>query len=447
MPSEVRLPTHALLVAALVAMLAPITRDARAQDTTRPRGVVVGLTYDPSSKPGIVVLPVSGAFGDSVRSILQRDLDYSDRFAIIPIEVPGGAVNYPLFSRLGARVAVQATLTQGSLHVALHNVEKQGVSNVDDFALPERANSHEWRIGVHGVADEIERWITGQKGIAQTRVAYMDGSRLRIVDSDGEGDESMPVAANALSPAWNPAGTMLAYSTWGTSSRIMVVDLRTRRSRAMANATPSNTNLSPVFSVDGSSIVYSHAGESGTDLYLVPVADDAPARRLSVGQADNVGPTFSPDGRKIAFTSGRSGHPEIYIMDADGTNPDLLTSFDFGDKNYRSDPDWSPDGRLLAFQSQSPDGRFQIMTISLRDRSTKVHTSEGSNEQPSWAPDGRHLVFTSTRSGTRQLWVLDTDSGRMRQLTRASSASLAAWSPRLNAGGVAPSGAATRSKR
>jgi TolB protein len=125
-------------------------------------------------------------------------------------------------------------------------------------------------------------------------------------------------------------------------------------------------------------------------------------------------------------------------MDADGTNAELLTSFDFGDKNYRSDPDWSPDGRLVAFQSQFPGGRFQLMTISLRDRSTKLLTSEGSNEQPSWAPDGRHIVFTSTRSGHRQLWVLDAESGRMRQLTRTSGARLAAWSARLGSSAVTP---------
>ena len=49
-----------------------------AQDTTG-RGVRIGLSYEPGSKPGVVVLPVIGASGDSVRAILQRDLDYGDR--------------------------------------------------------------------------------------------------------------------------------------------------------------------------------------------------------------------------------------------------------------------------------------------------------------------------------------------------------------------------------
>lgn len=423
-----------------------------AQDTTH-RGVTIGLTYDPASRPGIAVLPVTGSAGDSIRAIIQRDFDYSDRFTIVPLDAsdpatfrgttPGAELNYPLFARLGAAAVVQATVGDGSLHVALHDVGKGTVMNVQDFPLAGRANTRDWRMSVHGASDEVERWITGLKGIAQTRVAFVAGQHIHVIDSDGADDEVTPVTGNAMSPSWNAAGNELAYATFGTSSRIVILDLRSGHSRVLRNATPSHANLTPVFSPDGSSIVYAHADDEGSDLFLAPVDDGGSPRRISVGRGtDNVQPSFSPDGRRLAFTSGRVGHPEVYIMDADGTNAELLTSFDFGDKNYRSDPDWSPDGRLVAFQSQFADGRFQIMTISLRDRSTKLLTSEGSNEQPSWAPDGRHLVFASTRSGGRELWVLDTESGRLRQLSRSAGAQLPAWSPRL--GSSASTSAASR---
>jgi Tol biopolymer transport system component len=41
------------------------------------------------------------------------------------------------------------------------------------------------------------------------------------------------------------------------------------------------------------------------------------------------------------------------------------------------------------------------------------------------------VVFTSTRTGVRQLWVLDIESGRLRQLTKSGGSRLASWSPRL----------------
>jgi TolB protein len=117
-------------------------------------------------------------------------------------------------------------------------------------------------------------------------------------------------------------------------------------------------------------------------------------------------------------------------MDADGSNAELLTPFNFGDQNYRSNPDWSPDGQRIAFESQLA-GSFQIMVISVRDRGVKQLTSEGANEDPSWAPDARHLVFTSSRTGQKQIWILDSESGRARQLTHAGGARLAAWSRSL----------------
>jgi TolB protein len=146
--------------------------------------------------------------------------------------------------------------------------------------------------------------------------------------------------------------------------------------------------------------------------------------------SDNMSPTFSPDGRRIAFASGRSGHPEVYISDVDGTNAELLTAYAFGDQNYRSNPDWSPDGRLVAFQSLI-GGQFQVMTISLRDRSVKQLTRDGRSEDPSWAPDSRHVVVTSTRGGSQQIWVVDAESGKARQLTRGAAARMGAWSPVL----------------
>jgi len=412
-----------------------------AQDTTK--GVRIGLRYDPGTRPGVAVLPVSGTYGDSVRAILERDFDLSDRLAVVTLtaadgflltgETPKGApvpLNYALFAKVGAAAVVQVTPTPRGMHVTLHDVERAQVASVEEFSLPQPELGRDWRLAVHGIADAVVEWITGQRGFAQSRIAFIRGNVVRIVDSDGELEQTLPVLGAAMSPSWHPSGGLIAYSTFGPESRIVIYDLRTGRARDFG-AQRNTTNLTPVFTPDGKSIAYSLSSENGADLYLMPLDGDAFPRRVTVGRgSENVQPSYSPDGNRVAFMSDRTGHPEVYIMDADGTNPDIFTAFDFGDQNYRASPDWSPDGRQVTFQSRI-DGRFQIFTMTLRDRQPKQLTSEGENEDPSWAPDGRHLVFSSTRSGTRQLWILDTESGRLRQLTQVGGSRLPAWSPRL----------------
>lgn len=409
---------------------------ASAQDTTATRGVRIGLTYAPGTRPGVFVLPVAGPNGDSVAVILGRDLDYGDRVSVIPpasTDVPTGALDYQAYAAAGAAAIVQASVTpNGSLHIVVHDVAAKNVMNVTDFPLGATPLGADWRLAVHRGSDEIERVVTGVRGIAATRAMFEHDGSLWIVDSDGALGHAVPGTGGALSPAWHPSGRYVAYDELANTGHhtIVVRDLLTGTSKRFA--TNYTLNITPSFSPDGSTLAFA-SGNDGTDIYTVAPFGGGSTTRLSVGQGStNSNPTFSPDGKQIAFTSGRLGHAEVYIMDADGTNPDLLTTMAFGDQPYRSDPDWSPDNRRVAFQTQV-SGVFQIMAINLRDRSVQAFTSEGRNTEPSWAPDGRHLLFTSTRSGTRQLWVLDTETNRTRQLTRVGNARMGAWSPRLDA--------------
>jgi TolB protein len=416
---------------------------AGAQDTTY-RGITLVGNYDPlRDKLGIVVLPVSGPFGDSVRTIIRRDLDYGDRFTPIDFDASdpsvlraagGTGLNYPMFARLNAAAVVEITTVPTGLHVALHDVAKGQVLNVSEFAMPSSALSRDWRMAVHHVSDEIERWVTGQRGIASTRIAYVRGTgsaaAMRIVDSDGANEITVPTEECGVSPAWNPSGTMLAYATCGLNSRLFVIDLATGRSRVIMSPTRNTSYSTPAFMPDGNTIVFARITDSGTDLYSVDAGGGA-ARRLTLGRGvENSLPAPSPNGLRIVYVGNALGRPELYIMNADGTNVEVLTNYEDSEKNYRSDPDWSPDGRSIAY-TERLNGRFQIRTINPTGSAPKYRTSEGENEQPSWAPDGRHIVFTSTRTGVRQLWVMDIESGRTRQLTKSSGSRLGAWSPRL----------------
>jgi TolB protein len=418
------------LVAGVMAVAGPVM----AQDTTR-SGVHIGLNYQPGTKPGVLVLPIAGAGGDSAHSIIERDLDFADVMNVITGVGQGmgdAAVNFALVEKLGAAAVVQASLTPSSLHVVVYDVAKRRQLLTGDFAVPAAPGGADWRMVIHDASDWVQQAITGSRGIAATRIAFIRDGQIYITDTDGA--DTRPVTqkgGDPLSPHWHPTGRYLTYSFFAPrGTQIAVLDLTTGSAHALA-ATSTGLNSTPAFSPDGNSIVYTHGDENGTDLYLVPAWSNEPARRITVGHGtDNTQPAFSPDGQRLAFTSGRSGHPEVYIVNIDGTEPDLLTPFQFGDDIYRASPNWSPDGRLVVFESRV-NGRFQIETIALRDRTVRQLTSDGINEDPKWAPDSRHVVFTSNRTGVRQLFILDSESGRTRQLTLGGPARLSAWSRAL----------------
>lgn len=436
---SVRRPGALVLMAALALGLRAAV--ARAQDSAPVR---IGLTYA-GGKPSVLVLPVNGPLGDSVRAILQRDLDYGDRVTVIGTESvvmdsasdgSRGQFNYPLYSRVGAAAMIQATLTETGLHVAVHDVSRQRVERVRDFALTAPPLSPAWRQQVHQASDAIEVWLTGSQGIAASRILYSSGGRIWQIDSDGANPTPLtPASPPALYPAWHPKASHIAYAVQtDDGTRIVIREMGSAGNASRTLTAPrGSVNTSPAFSQpDGETLLYAHGQESGTDIFAVPTFGHESPRRVTVSRGlDAVSPTVSPDGRRIVYVTNKSGGLALYIADADGTNAEVLAGGSFGDRLQRTDPSWSPDGRTIAFQAEM-DGNTQIYTVGIRDLRIRQFTNQGRNEDPSWAPDSRHVVFTSNRSGSWQLWVLDTESNRVRQLTHAAAGAKAgAWSPRL----------------
>ncbi len=424
---------RAVPLAAVLALLA--ASPAAGQDTTG-AGVSVRLAYDARTRPTLLVADVAGPAGDSVAAIVRRDLDFGDRVTVADASAAAGVFtaatpNYAVAARVGAAGLVRASVAGSVLHLALYDVSVRRQTASRDFALPAPVLGSDWRLAVHAAADEAERWATGVRGIAATRVLFVRDGRVWVVDSDGQNARALS-GPGALSPAWMPTGRGFVHGTLDADGTQRIVARGYDGVTAGASRTIASggvLNMTPVVSPDGQTVAYAHGDGNGADLYAVEIDGGTP-RRMTVGRGtDNVSPVYSPDGRRIAFTSGRSGHPEVYIADADGTNAELLTDFDFSPRNYRSNPSWSPDGRLVAFQSLVA-GRFQLCTIEVRGRSARCLATAERTEDPSWAPDSRHLVATATR-GAPRLVVLDVETGRQRALVAGRAARMPAWSPTL----------------
>jgi len=438
---------RAVGIVALLLSTGPAVR-LSAQDTSAiDRGVRIGIVYRPGVRPGVVLLPDRTASLDSTRTILARDLDYSDRFEMITL--PGGdsirvsaaprtsathdvaSLNYPLYQALGADFALALSSAGDSARVTVHDVAAGAVRRVLAARLPAAA-SPRFRMAVHRLADQIVAATLGTAGTAATRVLFIIDGKLYQIDSDGAAFKQIQSAGarEILSPAWDRDGRRVAYMEfWSGHGQLFVQDEVSGRRRAVTDGT--TLDFTPTFSPDGKSLTFSRATEEGTDVYTFNVRDNCCLQRLTVGRfSDNLSPAYSPDGQRIAFVSTRAGLPQIYVMAADGTDEQLFAPFDYGVTGSSNAPDWSPDGQSVVFH-RDVAGTLQLFVLDVRTRTVRQLTSLGRNEDATWAPDSRHLAFVSDRAGYRQLWVIDMETGRIRPLLQQSGVRLPAWSPRL----------------
>jgi len=141
---------------------------------------------------------------------------------------------------------------------------------------------------------------------------------------------------------------------------------------------------------------------------------------------------------QIAFASLRSSLPQIYTMGLDRTNLVQLTKLDTG----ACQPSWSPDGSKLVFTSPCR-GRGDFLDGDYSDSSLFVMNADGTGIQqlmnvpgadfdPDWSPDGKQIAFTSIRDGNKQIYVLDMDSLAVTRLTNLDvniENSQPSWSP------------------
>ena len=236
----------------------------------------------------------------------------------------------------------------------------------------------------------------------------------------------------------------MVFSRDGT--RPIVVQSLATGTRTVLPTTAGTQNMTPAFSPDGKALMFARLVRPGRCV-VRPQCAGALLRRAAERRTvcrKLLACLFSGrTPRRVRLDEG--GRPADYAMSSDGSDQELLVSFDFGATGGSNAPDWSPDGASIAFHREverSP----QIFTFALAGRRLKAWTSSGRNEDPSWGPDGRHLVFISNRTGRRQLFVLDTESGQTRQIMTPGSAKLPAWSRSMEWIPVATLSLAVRSR-
>jgi len=138
------------------------------------------------------------------------------------------------------------------------------------------------------------------------------------------------------------------------------------------------------------------AANGDEEIYVMRPDGSGVTRITSPGFVDR-GPEWSPDGRRIAFASsrGRSDRAAIWVINVDGSG---LRRLSHGAHEISDSPTWSPDGRWLAFNRFVRIGFYRVYAVKLSTGRLRLITPRGLDaEEPDWSPDGRRIAFISTQ--------------------------------------------------
>ncbi|HEY8459042.1 MAG TPA: hypothetical protein VIM99_01610, partial [Blastocatellia bacterium] len=188
------------------------------------------------------------------------------------------------------------------------------------------AMSGEPREMAHQFADQIVRLLTGQEGIAQSKIVYIANGEVYKMDYDGYGPKAFTRDGSiALFPSLSPDGKRLAYVSYRDGHPNIIV--RGEDGLIIGSTRFKGTTTSPSIGPDGRIVFSSSLDGNGMELYVANSDGSSPKRLTRTRNAVNISPRWNPKtGREIAFISDRSGSPRIYVMDADGSNERQLLS-------------------------------------------------------------------------------------------------------------------------
>jgi TolB protein len=338
------------------------------------------ITVSKGDQINLVISPLAGSDGAAATKTVQNDLALAGYFTL------GGA---------NSTYTVRGTASGG-------NLQGQVVDHSGGTVLS-KTYSASTRENAHNFANDIIETLTGHKGLAGTKIAFIatrSGKKeVYVADFDGSNVRQL-THDNTISvhPSLSPDGRRIAYTGYQSGyADVYVIDLASGSRNRIVSFPGTNSGAS--FSPDGSRLALTISKDGNPELYTVS-ASGGGARRLTRTRGVESGPTWSPDGSEIIYSFDGAGGPQLYrISSSGGAGQQISTGY-----GNCTEPNWSPDGKKVAFNVRS-GGDFQVAVLDLAGGGTRILAS---GQNPAWGADSRHVIFTEGGA----LYMLDAVSSR-----------------------------------
>jgi Tol biopolymer transport system component/predicted Ser/Thr protein kinase len=261
-------------------------------------------------------------------------------------------------------------------------------------------------------------------------------SALWIVDVT-TGEVRQLSKGDGVQPRWSPHGNRIVYWSAASINR----DIRTIKpdgTEPSAVTDDAALNWSPTWSPDGKYIYFSSDRGGSMNLWRIPVDEasgqtQGPAEPITTGGglAQRQHASVSADGHRIVYVE-QDVVENLQRIGFDPLKGGVIDSAEWVTRGSRiaANPDPSPDGRWLTFQSW--EKQEDIFVIGVDGAGERQLTNDAYRDRvPRWSPDGKRIAFYSNRTGQYEVWLMDPDGSRLEQLTKSGSRNVtrSAWSP------------------
>jgi Tol biopolymer transport system component/DNA-binding winged helix-turn-helix (wHTH) protein len=278
-------------------------------------------------------------------------------------------------------------------------------------------------------------WSPDGQQIAFVRKDNSHSSIMVVPSSGGLGTEiySLPVnsAREYSGLAWSADGGSLIFPQQNTleePSYLIELSLRNHTVRSItAPPTLWDGDFFPVVSPDGSKLAFIRGSELlARDIYVINLPSGA-LQRITHGYLA-MSLAWTEDSSSIVFSSSRDGALSLWRVRTTGSDPQRLAAV--GDDAYA--PAIARNGHRLIYSHGS--AMWGIFVVDLAEKTATPNAILTSSEQdaaPHISPSGDHIIFQSWRSGSREIWIAQTDGSDPIQLTNnpGESAGNPSWSP------------------
>jgi TolB protein len=266
-----------------------------------------------------------------------------------------------------------------------------------------------------GFMDDVILTITGQPGLALSRIIFVSDrsgtKQIYLCDAKGKDVQQLTQHPHgAISPSLSSDGASVAFTSYESGfPTLKILDLSSGMERGLTDApgaqfgasfSPEGQRLAAVMSFLGTpEIMVMELNGTGN---VICVSDT-----LGVPSA----PSWHPNGRQVLFADDRGSGAQLYLADisSDNQSEAKLIRWRNGHR-YCADPEFSPDGRRVAYTTRLGSGEYAIVVKNWPAGSSQVIEKAASH--PSWSPNGRSLCYTQHGN----LWIHDLETGRKQMI-------------------------------